>query len=140
MPPFNPLKQVDMYGEVAILEQFSPRALAARQQQVGPSSSSARSAASTTSGGGGGSHCGPAPPRLPPAAANPAPPLAANVCRLYDYGCDDECLYLVLKDYRCSLKEWRGRHAGDPARQLLLYLNVYLQALQAVEVRTGLRS
>lgn len=50
---------------------------------------------------------------------------------LLDYGCDSGSLYLVLKAYRCSLREWRSRHAPEPRQTARLYLNVYSQLLDA---------
>ncbi|GAQ90638.1 hypothetical protein KFL_006660010, partial [Klebsormidium nitens] len=38
-----------------------------------------------------------------------------SACQLYDYGVDENCYYLVLKHYPCSLKEWRLRREFRPA-------------------------
>lgn len=41
-----------------------------------------------------------------------------SACQLYDYGVDENCYYLVLKHYPCSLKEWRVRRESRPAARL----------------------
>lgn len=50
---------------------------------------------------------------------------------LLDFGCDSGSLYLVLRAYRCSLREWRSRHPAEPRAHARLYLNAYSQLLDA---------
>lgn len=57
------------------------------------------------------------------------------VTELLDYGVDREALYLVLKDYRCSLRAWRrsqvlGREGAE--RSARLYVRIFLDVVQAV--------
>lgn len=73
-----------------------------------------------------------------------------STCQLYDYGVDENCYYLVLKHYPCSLKEWRLRHearrvsrtsrgSAEPFRgalaqeDLALYLEVFAAVLEAAQ-------
>lgn len=60
--------------------------------------------------------------------------LKDNICQLYDYGIDSDSFYLVMKHYRCSLKQWRERQSQQPERQLALYINIFKQILQGVKV------
>ena len=60
--------------------------------------------------------------------------LKDNICQLYDYGIDSDSFYLVLKHYRCSLKQWRERQSQQPEKQLALYINIFKQILQGVKV------
>ncbi|KAK9811788.1 hypothetical protein WJX72_010021 [[Myrmecia] bisecta] len=58
----------------------------------------------------------------------------ASICQLYDYGIDADSFVLVLRCYRCSLKEWRTRQPPGPGPQLRLYLALFAQVLAAVQV------
>ena len=55
-------------------------------------------------------------------------------CEMFDYGLDPaaDALVLVLKDYRCSLKQWRAAQAPDPAPQLRLYYAIFREVMVAV--------
>ena len=55
-------------------------------------------------------------------------------CQMFDFGLDPraDALLLVLKDYRCSLKQWRAAQPEDPAAQLRLYYSVYREVVVAV--------
>eukprot|EP00887_Chlorella_sp_A99_P006671 scaffold3.g6671.t1 len=55
-------------------------------------------------------------------------------CALHDFGVDPgaEALALVLKSYRCSLKQWRARQPASPAGQLRLYLSIFQEVVAAV--------
>lgn len=33
----------------------------------------------------------------------------SRICKLYDYGVTEEHYWVIMKFYRCSLKEWRLR-------------------------------
>ena len=59
------------------------------------------------------------------------------VAKLFDYGVAGESFYIVMQHYPASLKQWRTAHvcgpgAGERAPQMLLYLSVYSQCIQAV--------
>ena len=60
--------------------------------------------------------------------------LKDNICQLYDYGIDSDSFYLVMKHYRCSLKQWRERQSQQPDKQLALYISIFNQILQGVKV------
>ncbi|KAL4458989.1 hypothetical protein ABPG75_013854 [Micractinium tetrahymenae] len=57
-----------------------------------------------------------------------------QACQLYDYGVDPaaDAMFLVLKDYRCSLRQWRSRQPASPAGQLRLYYAVFAEVVSAV--------
>ncbi|KAK3247711.1 hypothetical protein CYMTET_42796 [Cymbomonas tetramitiformis] len=57
-----------------------------------------------------------------------------GMCQLRDYGVDDECFYLVLQDYKCSLRAWREQHQHFPLEESLpLYFNIYQQVLDCFQ-------
>lgn len=55
-------------------------------------------------------------------------------CQMYDYGLDVEgdAMMLVLKDYRCSLKQWRAAQPAEPGPRLRLYYAIFKEVLLAV--------
>ena len=55
-------------------------------------------------------------------------------CKMFDHGLDpgSESLCLVLKDYKCSLKQWRAAQPSHPKDQLALYLTIFREIVQAV--------
>lgn len=54
-------------------------------------------------------------------------------CHQYDYGVDGESYWIIMKSYKCSLKEWRLRQGpATLAQSLPLYLNIFLSVLNAV--------
>lgn len=57
-----------------------------------------------------------------------------SACKMYDFGLDirADALVLVLKDYKCSLKQWRQRQPTAPAHQLRLYYAIFREILVAV--------
>lgn len=57
-----------------------------------------------------------------------------RACQMFDFGLDPgaDALILVLKDYRCSLKQWRAAQPADPAAQLRLYYAVFRDIVVAV--------
>ncbi|KAL4536328.1 hypothetical protein Ndes2526A_g05859 [Nannochloris sp. 'desiccata'] len=57
-----------------------------------------------------------------------------SACKMFDFGLDPsaDALLLVLKDYRCSLKQWRAVQPADPAAQLRLYYSVFREVVVAV--------
>jgi serine/threonine protein kinase len=57
-----------------------------------------------------------------------------SACKMFDFGLDPgaDALLLVLKDYRCSLKQWRAGQPADPAVQLRLYYAVFREVVVAV--------
>lgn len=73
-----------------------------------------------------------------------------RICQILDYGVEAETFILVLKHYKCSLRDWRERHENPSTRAhvgvqqqvfyktLPLYLEVYSAVLQAVSTFSGL--
>jgi len=55
-----------------------------------------------------------------------------RLCRLFDYGVDDEHYWVSMKRYTCSVKEWRMRQDAPLRDRLVLYCNVYLQMCEAL--------
>jgi len=58
-----------------------------------------------------------------------------GVCKLHDYGIDQEHIYLVMTKYSCCLRDWREKQKGDPSQQLNLYLNIFCQLVELVQVK-----
>ena len=57
-----------------------------------------------------------------------------GVCKLHDYGIDQEHIYLVMTKYSCCLRDWREKQKSDPSQQLNLYLNIFCQLVELVQV------
>lgn len=55
-------------------------------------------------------------------------------CQLYDYGVDGDSFVLVQKDYRTSLRNWRIRQPADPCVHEKLYVEIFWQIMEAIEV------
>ena len=60
-----------------------------------------------------------------------------GVCQLQDYGIDQNSIYLVMTRYRTSLRDWRLKQTRKPTDQLKLYLNIFSQVAEQVQVRIG---
>jgi len=62
--------------------------------------------------------------------------LRAEQCAttLYDYGVDSNSYYLVMKRYPLSLREWRLKQVGSMSDNISLYLHIFQEVLNAVEV------
>lgn len=54
-----------------------------------------------------------------------------RICKLIDYGVDEENYWIVMKKYTMSLKEWRLKQVKSLEENLPLYLNVFCNLLQA---------
>ncbi|KYQ93892.1 putative protein kinase [Tieghemostelium lacteum] len=54
-------------------------------------------------------------------------------CHMFDYGVDGENYWIVMKSYKCSLKEWRLKQTLPFLQQLPLYLNVFMNVLLTVQ-------
>ncbi len=59
-----------------------------------------------------------------------------GVCKLHSYGIGEEGIYLVMTKYSCSLRDWREKQQGDPCKQLKLYLNIFCQLAECVQVQS----
>lgn len=55
----------------------------------------------------------------------------SRICRLYDYGLDKDYYYIVMKEYKCSLKKWRGKQKTPLALNMPLYLNIFKRLLES---------
>ena len=56
------------------------------------------------------------------------------VTQLYDYGCDDEYYYIVMKRYPLSLKKWRIQQKQPLKEMLTTYLSIFKDVLHAVQI------
>eukprot|EP01132_Coremiostelium_polycephalum_P007428 gene7428-9130_t len=56
-----------------------------------------------------------------------------RACHMFDYGVDGENYWIVMKSYKCSLKEWRLKQNQHFLQQLPLYLNIYMNVLLTVQ-------
>lgn len=54
-----------------------------------------------------------------------------RICRLYDYGVDNDYYYIVMKEYKCSLKKWRLKQKTPLLLNMSLYLNIFKRLLEA---------
>ena len=53
-----------------------------------------------------------------------------RICRMYDFGVDNENYWIVMKAYKTSLRKWRIQRRGDTLHDMLpLYLNVFSDVL-----------
>jgi hypothetical protein len=59
-----------------------------------------------------------------------------RVSHTYDFGTDDEYYWIIMKRYKCSLKEWRRKQIAPLAQNLSLYLNVYMNVLNTFQFLT----
>jgi serine/threonine protein kinase len=50
---------------------------------------------------------------------------APYICRLYDFGVDDDYYYIVMKLYKCSLRLWREKQKLPLTVALPLYMNIF---------------
>ena len=48
----------------------------------------------------------------------------SRCCHLYDYGVDGESYWIIMKSYKCSLKEWRLKQTSPFMANLPLYLSI----------------
>jgi len=48
-----------------------------------------------------------------------------RICKLIDYGVDQNHFWIVMKRYSTSLKDWRDHQTKSLDENLLLYLNIY---------------
>ena len=63
-----------------------------------------------------------------------------GVCKLHDYGITEEGIHLVMTKYHCSLRQWRERQGRTPSQQLKLYLNIFWQLVEVVQVDIVIKS
>eukprot|EP00210_Caulerpa_lentillifera_P004581 g4371.t1 len=56
-----------------------------------------------------------------------------NVCSLYDYGVNRDSVFMVMKDYKCSLLEWRKKFPEQCAGALKLFLRIFQDIVSAVK-------
>lgn len=58
----------------------------------------------------------------------------SSACQMYDYGLDlnSRALTLVLKDYKCSLKQWRNAQPENAWPKLGLYYKIFREIVIAV--------
>jgi serine/threonine protein kinase len=55
-----------------------------------------------------------------------------RICQMYDFGVDNDNYWVVMKNYKCSLKQWRSVQTKSLHENLPLYLNVYANVLNTV--------
>lgn len=56
------------------------------------------------------------------------------VTQLFDYGCDEENYYIVMKRYPISLKSWRIKQVSSLSEMLPTYLSIFKDILEAVKI------
>ena len=56
------------------------------------------------------------------------------VTQLYDYGCDEESYYIIMKRYPISLKQWRLMQEDNLEEMLPTYLSIFKDILEAVQI------
>jgi serine/threonine protein kinase len=57
-----------------------------------------------------------------------------RICKLYDYGVSEEHYWVIMRFYRCSLKEWRLRQTRPLSENLVLYLNIFSRVLETMKI------
>jgi len=60
----------------------------------------------------------------------------SRISHTYDFGTDDEYYWIIMKRYKCSLKEWRRKQTAPLAQNLSLYLNIYMNVLNTFQFLT----
>ncbi|KAL9642250.1 hypothetical protein ABK040_007250 [Willaertia magna] len=54
-----------------------------------------------------------------------------RICRMYDYGVSDDYYYIVMKEYKCSLKSWRAKQTQPFLQSIPLYMNIFKRILES---------
>ena len=62
------------------------------------------------------------------------------VTQLFDYGCDEENYYIVMKRYPISLKSWRIKQTAPLSEMLPTYLSIFKDILEAVKIIHGMNT
>jgi hypothetical protein len=56
---------------------------------------------------------------------------------MYDFGVDEELFYIVLQDYKCSLRQWRNQFVCENiADALPLFFNIFQQVMDCCQPTT----
>ena len=57
----------------------------------------------------------------------------SRISHMFDYGTDDEYYWIIMKKYKCSLKNWRQKQKQSLNKNLTLYLNIYMNILNTFQ-------
>lgn len=58
-----------------------------------------------------------------------------RVCRMYDYGVDNDNYYIVMREYKTSLRNWRRRQPLNlQIHRMPLYLHIFKKVLQLYQL------
>eukprot|EP01087_Luapelamoeba_hula_P014048 TRINITY_DN4056_c1_g1_i1.p1 TRINITY_DN4056_c1_g1~~TRINITY_DN4056_c1_g1_i1.p1 ORF type:complete len:3194 (-),score=531.19 TRINITY_DN4056_c1_g1_i1:7-9588(-) len=60
-----------------------------------------------------------------------------RICHTYDFGVSEEYYWIMMKCYRCSLKDWRLRQTRPLSANLRLYCNIFMMILNVMKVCTN---
>jgi len=52
-----------------------------------------------------------------------------RICKLIDFGTDNNSFWIVMKRYKTSLKSWRSKQTKGLDENIILYLNIYSEIL-----------
>eukprot|EP01127_Copromyxa_protea_P023000 TRINITY_DN849_c0_g1_i6.p1 TRINITY_DN849_c0_g1~~TRINITY_DN849_c0_g1_i6.p1 ORF type:complete len:2785 (-),score=584.38 TRINITY_DN849_c0_g1_i6:43-8397(-) len=53
----------------------------------------------------------------------------SRICKLIDYGVDDNFYWIIMKKYRMSLRTWRVKQTKSISENIMLYLNIFSDIL-----------
>lgn len=56
------------------------------------------------------------------------------ISQLYDFGVTHDSLYMVMKEYKCSLRDWRKKLPPKCPRAIRLFLRIFRNVVEAVKV------
>jgi protein-tyrosine phosphatase len=56
-----------------------------------------------------------------------------RICRMYDYGVDDDQYYIIMKEYRTSLRTWREKQTTPLSQLLPLYMRIFYKVLESIQ-------
>ena len=56
-----------------------------------------------------------------------------RICRMYDYGVDDDQYYIIMKEYRTSLRTWREKQTTPLSQLLPLYMRIFYKVLESIK-------
>ena len=62
------------------------------------------------------------------------PGVCSGICKLHDYGIDKHGIYLVMTRYTCSLRAWLAKQHAAPSTRLKLYLTIFCQLAEVLQV------
>ena len=54
-----------------------------------------------------------------------------RICRMYDYGVTKDNYFIVMREYKCSLKKWRSKQTTHFLQNIPLYMHIFKRILES---------